>query len=194
MIKKDSTKKEIIHSPSSPKIKSLKIENFRGIKSFEMDKVKKINILLGRNSVGKTSILEALWVHAIGDAERLMDLDMFRGISLNPSPSIDKNLFLTPFYNLNADHTPKIVIKETNGKNIQTIINPLFDIETKDTIVSSTPEEIKIGLNQISSNDIQGYELIKTKKKKKILTARLYSDGKDLKKNINRIDKESTLR
>ena len=42
------------------KIKNLEIKNFRGIEYLKIDKLSKINIFVGRNGIGKTSVLEAL--------------------------------------------------------------------------------------------------------------------------------------
>jgi AAA15 family ATPase/GTPase len=39
---------------------SLKIENFRGIKSLEMSDLGRVNVLAGKNNSGKTSVLEAI--------------------------------------------------------------------------------------------------------------------------------------
>jgi AAA15 family ATPase/GTPase len=41
-------------------LKSIKIENFRGFKSFELQQLGRINLLVGENNSGKTSILEAV--------------------------------------------------------------------------------------------------------------------------------------
>ena len=41
-------------------MKSLKIENFRGFQSFELQQLGRINLLVGENNSGKTSILEAI--------------------------------------------------------------------------------------------------------------------------------------
>jgi AAA15 family ATPase/GTPase len=41
-------------------LKSVKIENFRGLKSFELQQLGRINLLVGENNSGKTSILEAI--------------------------------------------------------------------------------------------------------------------------------------
>ena len=42
--------------------KSLKIENFRGFEKFEIDGFKQVNLFVGENNCGKTSLLEALFV------------------------------------------------------------------------------------------------------------------------------------
>lgn len=41
-------------------LKSLKIENFRGFESFELTRLGRINLLVGENNSGKTSVLEAI--------------------------------------------------------------------------------------------------------------------------------------
>ncbi|KAM3091921.1 AAA family ATPase [Phormidesmis sp. 146-35] len=41
-------------------LKSLKIENFRGFRSFELQQLGRVNLLVGTNNSGKTSILEAI--------------------------------------------------------------------------------------------------------------------------------------
>jgi predicted ATPase len=41
-------------------LKSLKIENFRGFRSFELEQLGRINLLVGENNSGKTSVLEAI--------------------------------------------------------------------------------------------------------------------------------------
>jgi ABC-type dipeptide/oligopeptide/nickel transport system ATPase component len=41
-------------------LKSLKIENFRGFESFELKQLGRINLLVGENNSGKTSVLEAI--------------------------------------------------------------------------------------------------------------------------------------
>jgi AAA15 family ATPase/GTPase len=41
---------------------SLNIQNFRGIKSLEMSDFGQVNVLVGKNNSGKTSVLEAAWI------------------------------------------------------------------------------------------------------------------------------------
>ncbi len=47
-------------SPLPFMLKSLKIENFRGFEKFELKQLGRINLLVGENNSGKTSILESL--------------------------------------------------------------------------------------------------------------------------------------
>ena len=41
-------------------IKKLEIEKFRGFEKFKVDDIGQINLLVGTNNCGKTSILEAI--------------------------------------------------------------------------------------------------------------------------------------
>ena len=41
-------------------LKKLKLKNFRGYKNFELDFNDSINVIIGRNDIGKSTILEAL--------------------------------------------------------------------------------------------------------------------------------------
>lgn len=47
-------------------LNSLRIENFRGIKELEIDRLAQINLLVGKNSVGKTTVLDAIRLYASG--------------------------------------------------------------------------------------------------------------------------------
>jgi hypothetical protein len=44
---------------------SLKIEGYRGFKSFEIEQLGRVNLLVGKNNSGKTSVLEAVYFHCI---------------------------------------------------------------------------------------------------------------------------------
>lgn len=43
---------------------SLRIQNFRTFKDLTIDRLGRVNLIVGKNNVGKTSLLEALWVWA----------------------------------------------------------------------------------------------------------------------------------
>jgi AAA15 family ATPase/GTPase len=61
-------------------LKSLKIENFRCFKSFELQQLGRINLLVGTNNSGKTSILEAIQLLVSrSDFEILEELMLRRG-------------------------------------------------------------------------------------------------------------------
>src|ERR1700741_234286 len=42
--------------------KSISIENFRGFRHVRIDSLERINLIAGRNNVGKTALLEAIYL------------------------------------------------------------------------------------------------------------------------------------
>lgn len=58
-------------------LQSLKIEGFRGFQSFEMANLGRINLLVGKNNSGKTSILEAIIIYVskfnTGEIQRILN-------------------------------------------------------------------------------------------------------------------------
>ncbi len=49
---------------SDLKLESLRIQNFRTFKDLKIDRLGRVNLIVGKNNVGKTSLLESLWVWA----------------------------------------------------------------------------------------------------------------------------------
>ena len=66
------------------RLKSLKLENFRNYETIELEFTPSINILIGDNGVGKTSILEAIYVLALTKSNRSgNDADLIKYNALN---------------------------------------------------------------------------------------------------------------
>lgn len=49
---------------SDLKLDSLQIQNFRTFKDLTIDRLGRVNLIVGKNNVGKTALLEALWIWA----------------------------------------------------------------------------------------------------------------------------------
>lgn len=61
--------------------RSFRLENFQGLKDLEIKNLARINLIAGANNVGKTSVLEGLFLHAGAyNLELLNALRVFRGI------------------------------------------------------------------------------------------------------------------
>jgi AAA15 family ATPase/GTPase len=45
-------------------LNSLEIKNFRAFEHLKIEKLGRVNLIVGRNSIGKTALLETLWVYA----------------------------------------------------------------------------------------------------------------------------------
>lgn len=94
-------------------IKSLKIKNFKQFKNFEINDLSLVNLISGKNNVGKSSLLEAIFLlidHS--DPAVFVKLNSFRkSISLS-SIAIWENLF----YNFNSDNPINISVIDDNNK------------------------------------------------------------------------------
>jgi hypothetical protein len=55
-----------------PMIRSVTIKGYRGLEHFEMDKLGRINLLVGKNNSGKSSVLEALYLLSSGVSPRAL--------------------------------------------------------------------------------------------------------------------------
>jgi recombinational DNA repair ATPase RecF len=67
-------------------ISSLQIEGYRGFDTFEMDGLGRVNLLVGTNNSGKTSVLEAVYLlFSAGDPMALWQLLWRRGERLPPT-------------------------------------------------------------------------------------------------------------
>ncbi|MFA5879642.1 MAG: AAA family ATPase [Candidatus Margulisiibacteriota bacterium] len=125
--------------------KSLIIENFRSLKKLEIENLKKVNLLVGRNNCGKTSALEALFLlSGMSNPQLPISIHNFRDLILTNS-----NDFCYMFYNL--DFTIPINLKGAfENKNRALIITPL-----KETMDLNSNEQKKI-------NEKQNTEIIAT--------------------------------
>lgn len=98
-------------------LRSLKIENFRCFQNFELQQLGRINLLVGKNNSGKTSILEA--IHLLTDKTNLESLTE---IMLNRGE-----------YILNNEHVRELDIRHL-FYNHQVDIGSSFSISSDDLI------------------------------------------------------------
>lgn len=94
---------------SAPKIRlrSLKIEGFRVFRSLHVDRLGRVNLLVGRNNIGKTTVLEALELYASGgDLEALRELLVRRDeMSMKVAVPNDPRALLRLFHQAELPHT-----------------------------------------------------------------------------------------
>lgn len=61
--------------------KSVSISNFRCFNDITLDELERINLIVGKNNAGKTTLLEALFLHCgSSNPDLIFKLDVFRGI------------------------------------------------------------------------------------------------------------------
>jgi len=67
--------------------KSFRIKNFRCFKDFSIDNLDRVNLIVGGNNVGKTALLEAIYLHSGGeDVELTLGLNAIRGYETGKVP------------------------------------------------------------------------------------------------------------
>jgi AAA15 family ATPase/GTPase len=75
-------------------IRKFSIEKFRCFKDFEINNLERINIITGRNNVGKTALLEALWLaHGYHNPQLGFRLGTFRGFDIIRKDKLLDDLF-----------------------------------------------------------------------------------------------------
>ena len=118
-------------------LEKLEINNFRGIKKLDFDSFKNINIFTGKANVGKTSVLEAIYMILRINAESMVTISDLRDIV-----GYD-DIFESLFYDYNFQ----------NSLKLNAIVNKeKIDIEIKPNI-NNRSITVPLG-NQISKNDI----------------------------------------
>jgi len=71
-----------------------KIENFRCFESFAIDGLKQFNLITGKNGVGKTVLLEALWIHhGYYNPNVAYRADIFRGMQYQKKDELLSDVF-----------------------------------------------------------------------------------------------------
>jgi predicted ATPase len=161
-------------------LRSLKIKNFRSLEDFQVSKLGRVNLIVGKNNSGKSSVLEALRIYA-GNANReLLE---------NIAQCHDEKYYLTdeiqdtfesvlPFEDLFTgrrfpDDNRKIVIGDLEQTEKDLEISSVFLIEKEQTVVDETGEEgiriRRIPVDKTSLSDIDepvGEGLLITKENK----------------------------
>ena len=65
--------------PRLSMVQSVEIKNFRGFESLKLSNLALVNIIVGDNAVGKTALLEALYLAMSGSAQKALNLKQWRG-------------------------------------------------------------------------------------------------------------------
>jgi AAA15 family ATPase/GTPase len=101
--------------------KSVNINNFRGFKNLQIKDLKLVNLLIGKNSCGKTSVLEALFLLIGANNPTLpMDIQRLRQMSIHS--------FKYLFNDFNISNTININAETANNKKMSLGISPLVGL------------------------------------------------------------------
>src|SRR6267142_4218056 len=102
-------------------IQSFKIDNFRCYRSAELDDLRRINLVVGQNSSGKTALLEGLFLASGNSPEVALRLRLWRGmgspVGLALDPSTADALWGDLFFQFNRKNPVAIVLRGTGEHN-----------------------------------------------------------------------------
>jgi AAA15 family ATPase/GTPase len=106
---------------------SLEIENFKAFKRLTIDRLARVNLIVGKNNVGKTCLLEALWLYASrGNPEAIEEI-----VALRQEPVDDKDILASVrylIYNREINNFENEPI-QISSKNNKLKISKYFDKE-----------------------------------------------------------------
>jgi len=143
---------------------SLTIENFRGIKKFEIDDLKRVNLLVGRNNCGKTSVLEAFFLlSGMSNARMPIYIQNFRGLDIATEKDI-----LSIFKDLDLNKRIFFKGKFNNNKQRSLTIEPFY---TDNNIQDLKEQKVhsNYAASTISERSIQGINLYCRDNKNKLI-------------------------
>lgn len=127
---------------------SFHVKNFRGFEDLELNDLARINLIAGRNNVGKTALLEAIFVHCRAyDPGQILSLALSRGMDLG-KVSND-----TLFYN--TDASLSIFIEgydRRTGHRILRLRMVTDSEELSKVAVSLSPDQGKNGFQSASDS------------------------------------------
>jgi len=141
----------------------LSIKNFRSIENLEIDDINRINIFVGENNSGKTSILEALFLLiGISNPRLNVTINNFRDLILTENNDLCFN-----FRNLSMDNHIELIAYENRSTFRKLIITPKISRKTTSTsndqnissLIDIEKEIININAETKSKEDIQGLNL-----------------------------------
>ncbi len=130
------------------KLNSLYINNFRAFEDFEVNKIGRLNLIVGKNNSGKSSVLEAIRIYA-GNAERALLNEIASGHDEKhrlDEGSRNEDFQELPYEHFFAGRTfPKdnkgaILIGETKKSPSLLKINHVFFIEYKEEVTGDDGE------------------------------------------------------
>jgi len=126
-------------------LNSLSIKNFRALADFTVEKLGQVNLIVGKNNSGKSSVLEALRIYA-GNANH----DLLRDIAHDHDEQYDSKDYgsdsMRPFEDLFTGHEfpedkdKSIVIGELGTPDDGVIITPVVIVEREKTVNDETGE------------------------------------------------------
>ena len=113
-------------------LETIKIRNFRGFSSLEIIGFNQINLIIGNNNSGKSSILEAIFL-MIGMSNPILpdNINRLRGLNIRTADD-----FKLLFYNLKLTNNPEFECTFSDSTHRSLKLNPIFKKIGADSITS----------------------------------------------------------
>ncbi|MGE3726809.1 MAG: ATP/GTP-binding protein [Candidatus Sericytochromatia bacterium] len=145
---------------------ALDIKHFRGFKDIRFKNFNRINIITGLNNIGKTALLEALFIHA-GATDYRLPLLMNNIRSMTQLPSEAEEIWGWFFYNKDFNQPIELIAKLQNGhqSKLQMALKPIerpwefvpdSEVPKTGNFTATSPEQV-MGIELIIEDD--HYEL-----------------------------------
>ncbi|MBI5695896.1 MAG: AAA family ATPase [Nitrospirae bacterium] len=155
---------------------NIKIHNFRGVSQLEIDDFRQVNLFVGKNNCGKSSVLEALFLNAGAS-----NPDLPRRINklIRKMDNVDEPSFRTLFNNF--DYSKSIIINtgvKDSNESRELTITPSIAAREMAIPVSATSESIA---TNATGDDVNGlrlrFRLVDMEKHEKAIETRLLVKG-----------------
>lgn len=150
-MKKTISKKNIFHNPEPTNsqdslISGLSLKGFKGFSDFEISQLSRITLLGGRNNVGKTTILEALFMFFDRlNAQMILRQFGMRGVGVIPFDP--QSMWAPVFFDYNLDKEVEIsIIIDGKKETLRLAYNPRYEassISAKNAAPGFIPTQIK---------------------------------------------------
>jgi len=103
--------------------KSINIKNFRAITDLNLDNLGQVNLFVGKNNCGKTTVLEGLFFLTGAPNPNLpINVNALRGLTV-----FNKDLWNTYFHNMDTESTIKIMgVLSDNSEEYDLSIQPIY--------------------------------------------------------------------
>ncbi len=96
--------------------KSFKIKNFRCFKDVTLEPLKRLNLIAGKNNAGKTSFLEALFLHlGPNNPDLPLRINVFRGIEVFPAEP--EEVWGSLFFNKHIEEIIELTSTDEKGEH-----------------------------------------------------------------------------
>lgn len=112
---------------------TISIKNYRCLKDFTIDSLERVNLIGGKNNIGKSSLLEIIFL-LVGNTNisLILSINAFRGMEMfaGEAAAIRESLWSHLFHNLDSQASISIHGKLENGGQISTTLKELDRVST----------------------------------------------------------------